>query len=809
MRNKRRLTRIEPTREQRVTQFPMSRRLITDEQVKRALPQLAVASIGALVSISFLMPADGRSVYSGEALVQNLGWLLAALLTLLAAKYNDWSVLSWKTWPVASCLGWLVVSCVVANQEGNGRAAWNGFWQVISLGLCYWIVFVLSRYSEIRRVLMVLILTCCVAEAAIGLHQIAIGFRRVQLQYVSDPDGMLRQQGIDAPAGSIQRKRFESRLLYGNELSGSFALANSLATTLGAAVILGCGCWATKLRTRKQQKISLTLAPISVSTIGIFMIVICFMLTKSRSGLIAVVVSGLVYLCLERPWKEHALLRRWMLPAGCTLAAIGSGLAMWLIASGRIVLAEAWKSFAFRVDYWQATVRMIIEHFWFGVGLGNFQSYYPRYKLDRASEIIADPHNWMLDVVATMSGPLGIVIVFWVIAGLFARQVISAQESSRHGDQGGANHNLERAVIKGAALGSSVCLGLMALTGQALEIDAVLPACVAAAGFMWANVGSRSTWQPSTNMLRCAVLSIVIALLASGSWQASGIGVPLICLMAIFQAQLRGAEFHEPSPLAGTPTKKDLPKGRVLSLVQCRPWLPTIVVLCCLAVFLVQTWRPVSLSWTLFQQSGRARDASERLDYLERSAQADRLDSAPLVGICQLLGQEISVAESPAQLAALSGRLTQAIDKLLENDSISHLNWQLAGDTALTLAGSHKRLNGAIEENEHLKQAQHFYAQAEKRYPGSMQLIIQNAMIAAALGSWEVAHQQVNRGLALEQLIEHEDQRIANQLIWLPYLPEGFSAGAVVRSSDGSPWAQAEPLLNWIRTNSATSRDNR
>ncbi len=64
-----------------------------------------------------------------------------------------------------------------------------------------------------------------------------------------------------------------------------------------------------------------------------------------------------------------------------------------LLASDSLVLSEAPKSIAFRLEYWQAATRMIIDYPLTGVGLGNFQSYYPSYKLPAASEIIADPQQ--------------------------------------------------------------------------------------------------------------------------------------------------------------------------------------------------------------------------------------------------------------------------------------------------------------------------------------------------------------------------------------------------------------------------------
>ena len=88
MRNKRRPIRAQPELRRNPPLAHASRRMFSDERLGNMLPVAALAMVGALIPIAFLVPADARSVYSGDALAQNLGWMLAALLTALAAKFN-------------------------------------------------------------------------------------------------------------------------------------------------------------------------------------------------------------------------------------------------------------------------------------------------------------------------------------------------------------------------------------------------------------------------------------------------------------------------------------------------------------------------------------------------------------------------------------------------------------------------------------------------------------------------------------------------------------------------------------------------
>ena len=48
---------------------------------------------------------------------------------------------------------------------------------------------------------------------------------------------------------------------------------------------------------------------------------------------------------------------------------------------------------------------MIADHPLFGIGPGQFQQFYARYKLPEASETIADPHNFLLEIWSTAGTP--------------------------------------------------------------------------------------------------------------------------------------------------------------------------------------------------------------------------------------------------------------------------------------------------------------------------------------------------------------------------------------------------------------------
>ncbi len=70
----------------------------------------------------------------------------------------------------------------------------------------------------------------------------------------------------------------------------------------------------------------------------------------------------------------------------------------------------------FRLNLWQASLNMVKEHPWFGVGLDNFlYAYRGRYILDAAWQEpnLNHPHNIFLDF-ATRLGIFGFIIGFWL-----------------------------------------------------------------------------------------------------------------------------------------------------------------------------------------------------------------------------------------------------------------------------------------------------------------------------------------------------------------------------------------------------------
>jgi hypothetical protein len=65
---------------------------------------------------------------------------------------------------------------------------------------------------------------------------------------------------------------------------------------------------------------------------------------------------------------------------------------------------------------------MIRDYPWTGCGPGNFQGSYTRYKLPEASEVVADPHNFLMEIWATAGTPAALALL--AILGCVAWQLL-------------------------------------------------------------------------------------------------------------------------------------------------------------------------------------------------------------------------------------------------------------------------------------------------------------------------------------------------------------------------------------------------
>ena len=311
---------------------------------------------------------------------------------------------------------WNTVAALWAVHRGTPRPAVNMLWEWVGMGLCFFLARQFIVTSRERRAVAAVMVALAVAVSGYGLYQRCYEMPQTRAMYEANPDRALRDAGLWFPPGSPERKLFEDRLA-NTEPMATFALTNSLAAFLAPWLVMLAGVIGSSVRNRKR---------LSAMVVCLIPIAVCLLLTKSRSGYAAACVGFCWCGCSSRvkakgdspifadtkigtvPWKLPAAL------AGVAVLLLSAALAV----EGPAVLGRASKSFGYRLQYWQSSLRMIADHPWVGCGPGNFQAAYTQYKLPEASEEIADPHNFLLEIWATAGTPAA--LAFLAVLGCFA-----------------------------------------------------------------------------------------------------------------------------------------------------------------------------------------------------------------------------------------------------------------------------------------------------------------------------------------------------------------------------------------------------
>jgi hypothetical protein len=149
------------------------------------------------------------------------------------------------------------------------------------------------------------------------------------------------------------------------------------------------------------------------------MMVICLLatvMTGSRAGVglsllgFVVAVVGFLYRDLEGRRGVFVAVG-----AGCGLAL----LTLVVLAGNVVARLDEGLIDHTRLSLYRSTLRMILDHPWFGTGLGTFASAFPAYRSDNVSMygIYETAHSTLLEIAAEAGLPLaGIVVIGWMIA---------------------------------------------------------------------------------------------------------------------------------------------------------------------------------------------------------------------------------------------------------------------------------------------------------------------------------------------------------------------------------------------------------
>jgi len=393
-------------------------------------------AIYVLFLCRWLIPAEGTD--QGATL-----WIAAAWFALAAIRF--WIL--WRndrpfqiplgiaeTGVAALVAGHCLSAGMVFFIGGDRRAALNYAWEWLSIGI-FWILLkdVLSRHRA-RPLLILCLLTTLVTLSGLGLWQHFIWYPQ-QSRQLSQLLELQQELESGQSMTSIDRAQYQqlrnqfgpeflslegggremllARTRDSREPIGRFALTNTFAALLIAGWFLSAGLLRTRILDRSTR------TGIAVAAFCCVLLTACLFLTKSRTAAIGILggLCALAAITIRRAASFHC---RTVLKWGSLLMTGIIALAIILSLTGgldRQILSEAPKSLAYRLEYWQATWRMLMDHPLLGVGPGNFRQNYFAYKLPGASEEILDPHNLILDVWAN-GGMLALTGLFLLLSGV-------------------------------------------------------------------------------------------------------------------------------------------------------------------------------------------------------------------------------------------------------------------------------------------------------------------------------------------------------------------------------------------------------
>ena len=379
----------------------------TIDSVPRYL-QFVTGLVCLLYFSRFFLPAE--SAVLGETLWIATLWI--ACLLLWAAGMGRWGAARFRFDSIDAMIGlWIggqvISAAVVVMTTGEKRSAVNLAWESISVGITWFIMRQGLVWPAVRRGILQAMIVTGTLLGTYGLYQHYVEipemvalygplFDRLRTATGSEADAIRQELSRDGiPTEGPALILYEKRLRDSREPVGLFALANTFGGCLAVCVILGVGqiVECRQAGTRWNRLIGWGVAS---GVIGW-----CLLLTKSRTAWIGVMV-GLTILMASRLrfWQTRRRVLIGIAVGGLAIVAVTS--ALFLFGGlDRQVISEAPKSLAYRLQYWQATMRLIGDHPWLGVGPGNFRQHYLHYKLPEASEEIADPHNLFFDVAAT------------------------------------------------------------------------------------------------------------------------------------------------------------------------------------------------------------------------------------------------------------------------------------------------------------------------------------------------------------------------------------------------------------------------
>ena len=701
----------------------------------------------ALIVAAPLIPSEAAVAF-GSHVVLIMIWLVLTAAWFTRSLFDARP--TWNVGIVGAALGLFLavhsLSAVVMMHQGHGRPTLNALWLWVSFGLMFYTVRQLFRGGAQQRALVSVLIAMAVGLSVFGIYQTAYVYPRQRAEYHVDPARVLDEAGTVAPLGSPQRRHFEDRLA-STEPTGPFALTNSFAGFLAPCLVLLAGLVVQVWRSLASRPRGVSAAIVAGTLLAAGAVSACLVLTKSRSGYVATLAGlGLlaVFNALPRTWLRW----RWLATGGVGLAAIGLYVA-FVGGLDRQVLTEAPKSLRYRFEYWQASAAMIADYPWLGCGPGNFKDYYTQYKLPGASESIADPHNFLVEVAATAGLP-ALALLLLVGGALWWCLQRYATERTQGSGQRSTDVRDAASIYWGVPAGFLLAYPAGWIGGQSPLLEMLWVALPITVLTLWLFRPWVVGGKLPTGPLWVAAVTLLVHLLAAGGIGFPGVAGMLWVLMALL---LNTVENGRSVDAASGPTSW---RGPVLSRYAIGLAMTAVCVMTVLNYLTM--YRPVLAGHRfmgfLEEASARGVSADQVVRRCRSAAEADRWWGETCEMWAEVLHRQWIDGRSAERLAEFDRVATAAQERNRRSFGVA----QRQGDRLLKMYS----VSGRIDL---LDRAAEAYSRAVQLYPNSGALHAQLAWACYLAGDTTGARREAGEALRLDQLMLHEELKLKHQLL--------------------------------------------
>lgn len=684
---------------------------------------LWLAGTLALLVARPLLPAGAQSVVQGDgllfvmlAILLLLGWALTGLL-----KRKLEIRLAPVDLAVAVFFLLVAASGTAAIWREAPRASANALWEWVGLGVGYVLVRQLVRHERELRAMVAVMIGLAAALSLYGIYQYfyEIDIAIAQFEAAGDPQALLRELRIP-----LDLEAFRQRL-YSREPYATFALANSLAGFLATWLIVLLGVAASGLPATGGRSRWATWGGYLLPAAPV---VLCLILTKSRSAWLATAAGVLaIALC----WRLSPVHRgRALAVAGGLglLGAVAMLLAVMLGAVDTEVATESLKSLAYRFQYWQGAWQIILERPLTGCGPGNFRDWYTQFKAASASEEVAEPHNFLVEIWATAGTTE--VVAFLVGTALFLRNLLRQTHRAEVGSAGdSADSGLPLALCAGGLAGFPLAWVVGATIGHPVSGPVLVGGMMVTAGGLLVLRRFIAMGRLQPLLLGVAVFTLLVHLLAAGGISFPSVAGTLWML------------------LAAAVTLGDLDKK--LALGNAGRLLATGLIFALGAAAYFTSYGPVAqCRVALLKADVRGKEA------LQAAAAADPWSEEPPLRLAEIELSEWKQTRSRQDLLEFE----QQIDRVL----LLRPRW--AG-VRFSLGRLYDDIYVETKDPAFALRAARAYRSATALYPNSALYQARFAVALEAISEREQAQQAAERAVQLHAGTPHEDKKLSSELL--------------------------------------------